>query len=125
MLKGLIDRMLGRPRLPHRPSYEESRAVLERQSAQMRHQLAARTSVEPEILYYLADDPDPEIRRRVARNPATPALANRHLADDIDDDVRATLARKIGRLLPHMSRDRNARTRELVIGTLGRLASDA
>lgn len=125
MLKGLIDRMLGRPRLPHRPSYEESRAVLERQSAGMRFQLAARTSVEPEILYYLADDPDPEIRRRVARNPATPALANRRLADDVDDDVRATLARKIGRLLPLLSHERNERNRELVLETLDRLARDA
>lgn len=125
MLRRMIDRVLGRPALPQRPSYEQSREVLERHSAEMRRQLAARTAVEPEILYYLAEDADPEIRRRVARNPAAPALANRRLAEDVDDDVRATLARKIGRLLPMLAKEQNERTSDLFLETLERLAADA
>lgn len=125
MFKRLIDGMLGRPALPQKPTYQESRAVLERHSAEMHRQLAARTAAEPEILYYLSEDEDAEIRRRVARNPSTPALANRRLADDSDDDVRATLARKIGRLLPHLADEQNERTRELFLETLERLAADA
>lgn len=124
MLKRMIDRVLGRPHLPQRLSYEQSREILERHSADMRRQLAARTGVEPEILYYLAEDADADIRRRVARNPSTPALANRKLADDGDDDVRATLARKIGRLLPTLSAEQNERTRALFLETLDKLAAD-
>lgn len=124
MLKTLMGRVFGRAAVPERPSYEESRAVLEERSAELRNQLAGRTGVAPEILYYLASDADAAIRRRVARNPSTPAHANRLLCDDTDADVRATLARKIGRLLPTMAKDENQRTRDLVLETLDRLARD-
>lgn len=124
MLKAMFGRLLGRPAVPKRPSYEEARDVLERHDVAMRRELAARPSVEPEILYYLAEDADAEVRRRVARNPATPAQADKVLSLDRDEDVRAILARKIGRLMPQLSGEQNVRVRELVIETLERLAED-
>ena len=124
MLKTLIGRVFGKSLLPERPTYEESRTILEERSAELRHQLAGRTGVAPEILYYLATDADAGIRRRVARNPSTPAHADRLLCEDSDADVRATLARKIGRLLPALAKEENQRTRDLVLETLDRLARD-
>lgn len=124
MLKAMFGRLLGRSGLSRRPSYEEARDVLERHDVAMRRELAGRSGVEPEILYYLAEDADPEVRRRVARNAATPAHADRVLSMDDDEDVRAILARKIGRLMPQLPQEQNARMRELVIETLERLAED-
>jgi uncharacterized protein (DUF2336 family) len=47
------------------------------------------------------------------------------LADDGDDDVRVELARKIGRLMPALSREQSKKLRALTIETLERLAKDA
>ena len=124
MLKALIGRLLGRPALPDRLSYEAAREALERHSARLHRDLAAREGVEPEILYFLAGDRDPEIRRRVAANPSTPAKADRRLADDPDDGVREELARKIARLVPDLDAAAHARIRDLAIETLQRLARD-
>lgn len=124
MLKAMIGRLLGRSGVSRRPSYEEARDVLERHDLAMRRELAGKTSLEPEILYYLAEDADAEVRQRVARNPATPAQADRLLSFDTNDEVRAALARKIGRLMPSLSGEQNARMREMVIETLERLAED-
>ncbi len=124
MLKALIGRLLGRPALPDRLSYEAAREALERHSARLHRDLAAREGVEPEILYFLAGDRDPEIRRRVAANPSTPAKADRRLADDPDDGVREELARKIARLVPDLDAAAHARIRDLAIETLRRLARD-
>lgn len=124
MLKALIGRLLGRPALPDRLSYEAAREALERHSARLHRDLAAREGVEPEILYFLAGDRDPEIRRRVAANPSTPTKADRRLADDPDDGVREELARKIARLVPDLDAAAHARIRDLAIETLRRLARD-
>jgi uncharacterized protein (DUF2336 family) len=124
MFKAMIGRLLGRPGLSRRPSYEEARDVLERHDVAMRRELAGRAGVEPEILYYLAEDSDSEVRRRVARNSAAPAQADKLLSMDTDEDVRAILARKIARLMPRLPQEQNARMRELVIETLERLADD-
>ena len=124
MLKGFIDRLFGRSGLPETPSYAESRAALERHSVALKRDLAGRKGVAPEILYYLAEDPDPEIRRKAASNPSTPIQADRRLADDADEDVRAALARKIGRLAPHLTREKSAKVTALAMDILQRLAED-
>ncbi len=120
MLKRLFRRLTGRAA----PSYEAARAVLEREDVAARRGLAGAEGVEPEILYYLATDADPETRRRIAGNASTPAKADRLLADDGDEDVRAALAAKIGRLLPELARDERPRMSEMVLETLEKLASD-
>lgn len=124
MFKALLNRLRGRPALPEKLSYESARAALEAHSAELRLELAGRNGVEPEILYFLAEDADPGIRRRVAANSSTPAKANRLLADDGDVEVRAALARKIGRLIPHLKNEESERVRDLTLETLQRLAED-
>lgn len=124
MFKGLINRLRGRPKLPESLSYEDARSVLEEHSDELRLELAGRKGVEPEILYYLAEDGDAPIRRRVAANSSTPARANRLLADDEDEDVRVALARKIARLVPHLKNEQSERVRDLTLETLQRLAQD-
>ncbi len=76
------------------------------------------------MLGYLAKNGAVATRRAVAANPGAPASANLHLASDEDDDVRTELARKIGRLMPDLSRDESDQIRELTIATLEKLARD-
>lgn len=124
MFKTLLNRLRGRPALPVKLTYETARAALEAHSAELRLELAGRKGVEPEILYFLAEDKDSGVRRRVAANGSTPAQANRLLADDSDEEVRAALARKIARLVPHLKNEESARVRDLTLETLQRLAQD-
>jgi hypothetical protein len=72
--------------------YEQARDLLDHSDREVRAALAARTDVEPEILFYLAQDPDTDVRRAVAANPMAPQKATTVLAEDSADDVRADLA---------------------------------
>jgi len=58
----------------------------------VRRDLASRADVEPEILYFLTEDPSAEVRRRIAANKATPVQADLLLARDTDQEVRGDLA---------------------------------
>ena len=57
--------------------------------------LAKRRDIPPELLYFLADDAETNVRRAVAENPATPRQADIVLSRDPDAGVRCLLARKI------------------------------
>ena len=57
-------------------TYEESRKIANDPDPAIRKQLAARTDIRPEVLYYLAEDAAPEVRREIATNEQTPAHAN-------------------------------------------------
>ncbi|WP_439817069.1 DUF2336 domain-containing protein [Zavarzinia sp. CC-PAN008] len=104
--------------------YEEARDLVAAGTMTDRRLLAGRADTQPEILYYLADDPDPDVRRRIAANPGTPIQANRALADDDDDSVRCELARKIARLVPDLPEEEQSRLRDRTIEVLEVLARD-
>lgn len=87
-------------------------------------ELARRNDIGPEVLFVLATEGNTIVRRALAGNPSTPAHANRLLADDKDDDVRVELARKIGRLLPELTREQSEKLRDLTMQTLDCLAQD-
>jgi uncharacterized protein (DUF2336 family) len=87
-------------------------------------ELARRNDIGPEVLFVLATEGNTIVRRALAGNPATPAHANRLLADDKDDDVRIELARKIGRLLPELTKEQSEKLRDLTMQTLECLAQD-
>jgi len=87
-------------------------------------ELARRNDIGPEVLFVLATEGNPVVRRALAGNPATPPHANRMLAEDTDDDVRMELARKIGRLLPELSKEQSQKLRDLTLETLECLAQD-
>lgn len=108
-MSGLLARLTGRRKETVPPDYEEAKRLASDQSPKSRRLLAGRGDVQPEILYFLADDPDVDVRRAVAGNEATPVQAGLVLAGDTDTDVRCHLAQRIGRLAPQLddaSRDR-------------------
>ncbi|MGH6718512.1 MAG: DUF2336 domain-containing protein, partial [Alphaproteobacteria bacterium] len=104
--------------------YEKSKTVASGGDVRTRRRLAARDDARPEILYYLAEDEDPKVRRAIAANPATPRQADAQLAGDRDDDVRCELARKIGRLAPELSEDTSDKIARLTLQVLDKLAAD-
>ena len=124
MLKNIFSWGRDREVLPEKLTYQEARDALESHSSQVRKELASREEVEPEILYYLAEDGSADIRALVAANPNTPQQANLILADDENEEVRYELAAKISRLIPHLSENETEKTRDLAIEVIAKLASD-
>lgn len=121
MLKQMIGKLSERPRM----SYEDARAALETHAHNARRYLAGRPDVEPEILYYLANDDSVAVRRLVAANPSTPQRANKILAGDADDEVRCELAQKMGRQVAEPAPTMTARGHALAVEVVERLAHDA
>jgi len=81
-------------------SYEEARALAAHQDTEVRAALARREDIPPEILYFLAEDAAPEVRRTIALNSVAPEQASLLLARDDHAGVRSDLAGKIARQ-PH------------------------
>ena len=92
--------------------------------AEDRRQLAARSDVRRELLYYLATDKEPAVRREIAVNAATPRKADLLLASDADAGVRTGLARKIARLVPDLTPERLERLERTTLDILETLARD-
>jgi len=123
MLKRLFKRDSGATRAD-KITYTEARDALETHNIEARRDLAQRHDVEPEILYYLAEDSTAEIRQLVAANPTTPQQANLLLTDDAEDEVRCELSRKVVRLLPDLQAEDQIKTLDLAIEVLEKLADD-
>lgn len=107
-----------------KPPYEKAREIAANGSDEERRKLAEHEDLEPEILYYFATDKSTDVRKAVAVNCGTPLQADRILAEDVDENVRVELARKIGRLVPELDSQENARLAEIVIEILEILARD-
>ena len=98
------DRLIHLLGLPgHKVTYEQARDLLDHPEVEVRRTLADRTDLEPEILFFMARDPDTIVRRLIATNAMTPDKASLLLAADDDADVRSDLADRLGRLLPGLS----------------------
>ncbi len=104
--------------------YDQAKALAAHPDAKVRAELAERTDVKPEILYFLAEDDDPDVRRRVAANAQAPAQANLRLASDENDAVRGDLAAKIARVAPGLSAHEQDRLRRVTYEALEILARD-
>ncbi len=124
MLKSFLKRVMGQKVLPKKLSYEDAIKALETQSGDLNRELAVREDAEPEMLYYLAQNPSQDVRASVAANPRTPIQADVILAQDEDDDVRMELVKKIGRLLPGLAPHEAEKLREQTIETIDTLARD-
>jgi uncharacterized protein (DUF2336 family) len=125
-MKSLISRFFGRsPGASGEPvDFDEAKKLARHGDASIRKELAARSDLKPELLYFLAEDPSPEVRREIALNTATPAHANLILARDADEEVRTRLAAKIAKLAPHLPVDEQDRIRRLTCDALEILARD-
>ena len=62
--------------------YESAKDVAANGDASARRRLAEDETAAPEILYFLASDEDPVVRKAVATNLATPAQADFILSND-------------------------------------------
>lgn len=105
-------------------TYEEAKELARGGNVEARRELAARGDVEPEILYFLADDPSPEVRRALAANDALPRHADLLLTRDLDDGVRSGLAAKIARLAPGLTAGEQDNIRQMTYEALEILAQD-
>jgi uncharacterized protein (DUF2336 family) len=119
---GRLVKSLARLRKPL--SYEEEKELARHGDVRVRARLAARDDVRPEILYYLAEDPDPAVRRKIAANSVTPRHADLILARDADETVRGDLAEKIARLVPGLSATEQEQLRRMTHEVLTILARD-
>jgi uncharacterized protein (DUF2336 family) len=106
-------------------SYERAKAEASHADESVRLRLAKRTDVQPEILYYLAEDPAPAVRGAIAANAAAPVHASLALARDADAGVRCRVAEKVARLVPHLDPNASARVGAIVVQILETLARDA
>ncbi|MHA1108001.1 MAG: DUF2336 domain-containing protein [Alphaproteobacteria bacterium] len=104
--------------------YQKAKKLAGGDSMRQRRKLAKRTDVQPEILYFLAEDSDAEIRRAIAVNGTTPPQADLILARDSDDDVRCGLAHKIAQLAPQLDSDEQDKMYQMVSEVLEILARD-
>lgn len=103
-----------------------SLGLRERQgSAAARAALAAAPGTAPEMLTWLAADPDPGVRAAVAANGATPQQAGLLLATDPATEVRRALAARIGALAPRLGADATDRLSRIGAAILARLLEDA
>jgi uncharacterized protein (DUF2336 family) len=105
-------------------SYKDAKRLASADDPNVRRELAARDDVQPEILYYLAEDSAPEVRREIAANSATPRQADALLANDDDDEVRVSIARKISRLAPQLDPNQRDWLGQLTAQVLEQLARD-
>jgi len=90
-------------------SYEHARDVLENRDREALKILASDVTSYPEMLYFLSNDDDVEIRSRVAANPTTPAQADVALSTDTESQVREALGAKVARQLPEQLVEDDAR----------------
>ena len=104
--------------------YEQQKKLLVTGSAADRQQLADSADTHPEALYFLAKDDNPDIRRAVALNKATPVQASTLLANDKSVDVRLALAARLVELLPGLSTEKHSQLYAYVVQALGVLAQD-
>ncbi|TQV83276.1 DUF2336 domain-containing protein [Denitrobaculum tricleocarpae] len=105
-------------------SYEESKELAKDSNISVRLDLARRSDVRPEILYFLAEDPSAEVRRQIASNSLTPIQADLILARDSDETVRIDLASKISALRPELDSDQREKAGRYIADVLDILAQD-
>ncbi|MSP21141.1 MAG: DUF2336 domain-containing protein [Alphaproteobacteria bacterium] len=110
--------------IPQDITYEEAKTLARAPDRHVRAELASRDDAQPELLYFLAEDKEADVRRSVAANNITPRQADLVLARDRDDEVRCDLALKIGRLIPGISQMANNRLQEVTLDVLQVLARD-
>jgi len=79
-------------------SYNEAKELAAHQDAEVRAALARREDIPKEILYFLAEDAAPEVRRTIALNNVAPGQTAILLAQDSHAGVRSDLAGRIAKI---------------------------
>lgn len=106
------------------PDYEQAKALAQHPDPAVRAGLVRRGTLSPELIYYLADDEAPEVRRAVVVQPGLPVQATPRLARDGDGEVRTLLAVKLARALPGLQGEELLALRDVAHHALELLAAD-
>lgn len=105
-------------------AYEEARSALEDKKHSDKMILASGNNTPQEVLYYLAEDDNVDIRKKIASNKNTPIHADKILSNDDSEEVKHELARKIARFFPNIPEDGTAQIRDKAIEMIEILAND-
>lgn len=105
-------------------AYRDQKRIAHDGSSEERRELAGRGDVRPEILYYLASDPDTEVRRNIARNPHAPRHADLLLAKDENSEVRVDVAGKIAEITAAIAGGKQDNVYRMTMEALEILACD-
>ncbi len=105
-------------------TYEEAKHLARHEDPKVRRALAARKDLRPEILYFLSEDPSPQVRQAAAANTTMPNKANLKLAGDADEAVRTDLAEKVAKVVPKLGADARDTHRDTTHEALKILARD-
>jgi len=120
MLKALLNKFRKGTKL----NYDEAKALATSEDVRVRQELAEHADAQPEILYFLAQDPTAKVREAIATNSATPRQADLLLSGDEDVEVRSQLAMKIAALAPGLGPDEVDKIRKATYEALEALARD-
>ena len=105
-------------------SYADAKELARSKDVSVRAALAEREDLAGELLYFLAEDDDPEVRRAVAANAAAPRQTDLLLARDQNEIIRGGLAGKIANLAPGLSSEESNKIRAQTFEALETLARD-
>lgn len=105
-------------------TYDEAKKLAQHHDLTVRKTLAEREDIRPEILFYLAGDASPEVRKVITKNKSTPARAYVELAKDSNVEIRLDLAQKIAVLAPKLTAYEIDRVHSYAYQALEILASD-
>lgn len=105
-------------------AYDDQKKLAYNGNFEERRELAQRDDVRPEILYFLASDPDTEVRRHIARNHTAPRHADLLLAKDEQDEVRTDVAGKISEITINIAGGKQDNVYKLTMEALEVLARD-
>jgi uncharacterized protein (DUF2336 family) len=105
-------------------AYNDQKRLAQDGSSEERRELAGRSDIRPEILYYLASDPDTEVRRSIARNHKAPRHADLLLAKDEKPEVRTDVAEKIAEITVKIAGGEQNNVYRLTMDALEILARD-
>ncbi len=123
-MSGLETKVLNPGTVADPLTYEEAKHLARHEDPKVRRALAARKDLGPEILYFLSEDPSPQVRQAAAANASTPGKANLKLAGDADEAVRTDLAEKIAKVVPRLGADARDTLRDTTHKALKILARD-
>jgi len=104
--------------------YGDAKNAAGSEEASVRLDLAKRDDLQPEVLYFLAEDNEADVRRAVAENAATLRQADALLVNDVDGDMRISLARKIAHLAPDLNTEAQGWLQEMTLKILDDLSRD-
>ncbi len=105
-------------------AYKDQKRLAQDGSSDERRELAGRSDIRPEILYYLASDPDTEVRRNIARNFKAPRHADILLAKDDKPEVRTDVAAKLAEITVEISGGERNNVYRMTMDALEILARD-